>query len=261
MKKIILNGRLGKDVQIKEVGDTKVAKFNLAASNGKDVEADWFYPEAWGKAVDWMADFKKGDLVHIEGELQENNGQVNVRIDSIYKPSKTFEVDGVKKHSFSPGGRSAIIEGSIVSNKFRPWELRETKDGRAVLNFLVSVYDGYKTKDGKGSYSYIPVVAWGESAEMLFEHYAPHATIAFTGLPVMRTASIKSNKEGEEYMDVASVEVMFGKVLFPYFITEAKPTTDTAEDVQAEEVVEEVVEVEETEKPTTVKKAVRKSAE
>ena len=77
MLKLILNGTLGKDAEVKEVGQRKAINFNVAVSmdykdsNGNKVErTEWVHAVIWksDKQSTKIAEFlKKGQKVLIEG--------------------------------------------------------------------------------------------------------------------------------------------------------------------------------------------------
>lgn len=75
MNNVILIGRLTKDVEIKEVGENKVANFTLAVqrsykNSDGEYEADFINCVAWNGVADNMSEFlKKGDLVGVKGSL------------------------------------------------------------------------------------------------------------------------------------------------------------------------------------------------
>lgn len=79
MNKIILKGRLTKDIELKDLGnDKKVANFSVAVrrdyknANG-EYESDFFNCSAFGKTSEFIANyFKKGSEILIIGHLQNN---------------------------------------------------------------------------------------------------------------------------------------------------------------------------------------------
>lgn len=82
--KTVLMGNLTRDVEVKPVGDTKVAKFGLAVNEKfKDKEETMFIDCAcWGNRADVLEKyFKKGSQILVEGKLK----------------LETWEKDGEKK--------------------------------------------------------------------------------------------------------------------------------------------------------------------
>ncbi len=81
MNKVILMGRLTKDVEVRYTSssNTLVASFNLAVNRrfvkqGEERQADFFNIVAWGKLGEFCSKyFKKGQQVGIIGRLQTRN--------------------------------------------------------------------------------------------------------------------------------------------------------------------------------------------
>ena len=81
MNKVILMGRLTKDVEIRytQTNNTAVTSFNLAVNRrfvkeGEERQADFFNIVAWGKLGEFCSKyFKKGQQVGIIGRLQTRN--------------------------------------------------------------------------------------------------------------------------------------------------------------------------------------------
>ena len=81
MNKVILMGRLTKDVEIRytQTNNTAVASFNLSVNRrfvkeGEERQADFFNIVAWGKLGEFCSKyFKKGQQVGIIGRLQTRN--------------------------------------------------------------------------------------------------------------------------------------------------------------------------------------------
>ena len=81
MNKVILMGRLTKDIEIRytQTNNTAVASFNLAVNRrfvkeGEERQADFFNIVAWGKLGEFCSKyFKKGQQVGIIGRLQTRN--------------------------------------------------------------------------------------------------------------------------------------------------------------------------------------------
>lgn len=86
VNKVILLGNVGKDPEIKDVGDSKVARFSMATSEtfNKDGEkktiTDWHNVVAWDKLAE-LADsyIEKGKQLYVEGKIKtrsyESNGE------------------------------------------------------------------------------------------------------------------------------------------------------------------------------------------
>ena len=77
MNKVILIGRLTKDIEIRNVGDDlKVAEFQLAVdnfSNGKK-GVDFISCTVWNKQAEILAQYtSKGSLIAVEGSIANNS--------------------------------------------------------------------------------------------------------------------------------------------------------------------------------------------
>jgi single-strand DNA-binding protein len=83
LNKVMLTGRLGKDVELRVIpSGTAVATFSVASSrNVKDGDSwkeqtEWFRVVAWEKLAETCANYlKKGSHVFIEGRLQTKEWQ------------------------------------------------------------------------------------------------------------------------------------------------------------------------------------------
>jgi len=90
MNKVALIGRLGGDVELKNVSGTNVANFSLATSEKwKDKDGvlqsktEWHNIVAWGKTGEILSKFfSKGDPIYLEGSIC----------------TRSWEKDGEKKY-------------------------------------------------------------------------------------------------------------------------------------------------------------------
>lgn len=90
MNKVILtNGRLTKDVELKEVNGLQIARFTVAVKRQfKKDEVDFINCVAFGKRAETINTFfKKGSLIALEGRIQtgkyEKDGQMIYTIDVV----------------------------------------------------------------------------------------------------------------------------------------------------------------------------------
>lgn len=107
MRKCELIGNLGKDSELRLVGDQSVLNFSVAAKGGKkDDEAVWFRCALWGKRADTLVDYlKTGQKVFIRGEFKlkswskgdKSGTDLEVNVDEI-------ELVGGKKEERDPFG-------------------------------------------------------------------------------------------------------------------------------------------------------------
>lgn len=78
VNRIILLGNVGKTPEVRAVGDTKVAQFNLATTErfkGKDgnmrEETEWHSISVWGKLADVIERYvDKGTQLYVEGKIK-----------------------------------------------------------------------------------------------------------------------------------------------------------------------------------------------
>jgi single-strand DNA-binding protein len=75
---VVLEGNLTKEPEVKQVGESKVAKFGLAVNRrmkDKD-EVDFFDVEIWGKSADFVEEYvTKGSNVTVVGEARQDTWQ------------------------------------------------------------------------------------------------------------------------------------------------------------------------------------------
>lgn len=95
VNRAILLGRVGKDVEVKEVGGVKCAAFTIATSerykdkNGEVKEnTEWHNIVAWRTTADICERFvRKGDQVYVEGKIKyrtwESNGEKRYATDIV----------------------------------------------------------------------------------------------------------------------------------------------------------------------------------
>lgn len=77
VNKVLLVGNIGKDPEIKSVGNSKVANFSLATSEnikkGEKWEKETFWHNIvlWGNQASFIESYvKKGDLLSVEGSIK-----------------------------------------------------------------------------------------------------------------------------------------------------------------------------------------------
>ena len=67
MLNITAHGNLGQDPELKDVGQSQVANFSLAAKTGKD-ETTWINCQVWGKRADVAMQYlRKGSAITVAG--------------------------------------------------------------------------------------------------------------------------------------------------------------------------------------------------
>jgi len=104
---IILVGHLGRDPEIRAVGNTKVCKLALATSESwKDKktgewkeETDWHQIELWGGSAEWAGkNLRKGSYVCVEGSYKNNNYEKD-GVKHYGSKVKAFKVDDLSPKS------------------------------------------------------------------------------------------------------------------------------------------------------------------
>jgi single-strand DNA-binding protein len=88
MNKIIVSGRLTKDIEVKEVKDTVVGNGTIAVDRPYNEETDFFVFSVWGKAAENAAKFtKKGSRVILSGSINIDQAgdkyYTKIKVDSI----------------------------------------------------------------------------------------------------------------------------------------------------------------------------------
>lgn len=99
LNKVTLIGRLTRDPELKQIGETTVAKFSLAVGssykkgNEKIDETSFFDCEVWGKLADVLGQYAtKGKQLAIEGKLKQETwdtqdgkkaSKVKIRVDNF----------------------------------------------------------------------------------------------------------------------------------------------------------------------------------
>ena len=70
MLNMTVHGNLGRDPELKEVNNTQVASFSIAARTGKD-ETTWVDCSVWGKRADTVMNYlHKGDRITVAGSAK-----------------------------------------------------------------------------------------------------------------------------------------------------------------------------------------------
>ena len=122
MNKIILLGRLTKDIELKEtVSGKSYTRVGLAVDRpfSKNKEVDFFNLVAWDKTAEMMSRyFEKGRRILVEGRMQMNNYEKNgVKVNGydVVVVSVYFADDKKKAASDDPFG------GEPINNEDTPF--------------------------------------------------------------------------------------------------------------------------------------------
>ena len=115
--KITVKGRLGKDVELRQVGQgTDLARTTMAVDQGKKSDnkpAMWLQLKAWKYGARLLAAYSKGDSVIVYGELEEESWQAKGGTD---KKTLTVNVEWVAKQVFPERESEAHSDYSYPEN-------------------------------------------------------------------------------------------------------------------------------------------------
>lgn len=115
----IIEGRIGKDIEIKQVGQSVVAKISVATSEKwtdkntgqKQERTTWHNVEAWGKQAEIISQyFKKGDGIGLQGSIQtdeyEKNGEkrysTKIKLTSFWFPVSSGQAQNTQPQIQQP---------------------------------------------------------------------------------------------------------------------------------------------------------------
>jgi len=115
--KVLLAGNIGKDPEIRELSNGKMASMSLAytekwksKAGEKKESTDWFNLVAFGPVAEIIEKYiNKGDNVFIEGKQKNNNYEKNGQ--KVY--SNQIVIDSIRKVNFS----EAAPQRSTQNNK------------------------------------------------------------------------------------------------------------------------------------------------
>jgi single-strand DNA-binding protein len=107
MNKIFLLGRIGRDPELKTVGQNQVAGFSVATGFKKadgSQHTDWHNVEAWGKQAELAGKYlRKGCQVMVEGEVRYNTVEKDGKKTTYTKiQASRFEFVGSKQEETAP---------------------------------------------------------------------------------------------------------------------------------------------------------------
>ena len=140
MNKVFLFGNVGKDPEVKKVGENQVAKFSLATQSlRKDTAGnkvtDWHNIVAWGKLAELSQKYiKKGSALIVEGEIQYRN---------------YTDKDGVVKYITEISASSIHFAGKKESEPSQNNEGKYKKEGTVLdaASKTAEFYDDLKKAD------------------------------------------------------------------------------------------------------------------
>lgn len=104
LNKVILIGRVGKEPESKQAGNSTVCKFSLATSEKYKGEekTEWHNIELWGKPAEFASQYlNKGDLACVEGKIQTDKWRDQSGNDKYTTKIKAFSIQMLSSRSTS----------------------------------------------------------------------------------------------------------------------------------------------------------------
>lgn len=123
MNKVILMGRLTKDVELKRSGDTVIGKFTVAVDRrNKNKDTDFINCVAWNGTAEFINRyFHKGSMIAVVGELRTGSYEKS-------DGSKTYTTEVVVSETFFTGEKREQAEAPsddfsdfVYTNERMPW--------------------------------------------------------------------------------------------------------------------------------------------
>lgn len=136
MNKVILVGRLTKDVEIRTSGENVFSRFSVAANRpfkNKDGEYDADFPNcvAFGKTAEFIEKyFRKGDMIGLTGRIQTGSytNKDGVTVYTTEVAVETAEFVSSKKDSGDESASSASKSSSKKTSKKEESAFEENDD-------------------------------------------------------------------------------------------------------------------------------------
>ena len=116
MLNITAHGNLGQDPELKDVGQSQVANFSLAAKTGKD-ETTWINCQVWGKTGQTILDrCKLMDSIMVTGNIKRQEWQ-----DKETGAKRSKHVLSVARFEFLPRNTSDAQPAAASSDEEVPF--------------------------------------------------------------------------------------------------------------------------------------------
>lgn len=125
MNKVILMGRITKDIEIKQTGEHSYTRFTVAVNRRKkDDGADFINCVAWNKTAEFIGKyFGKGSMIAVVGELRTGSYEKS-------DGSKTYTTEVVVSETFFTGEKREQAETApsddfsdfTYTNAAVPWD-------------------------------------------------------------------------------------------------------------------------------------------
>lgn len=73
MNIVVLTGNLGRDPELKKIGEKVVANLSIAVNevHGDEEETSWFDLTAWGKTAEIASNLRSGERITVQGKLKQ----------------------------------------------------------------------------------------------------------------------------------------------------------------------------------------------
>ncbi|MFS0815553.1 single-stranded DNA-binding protein [Lysinibacillus sp. 1P01SD] len=166
--KVVLIGRLTKDISIEPVNGTIVGRSNLAVNKafkiGNDRSADFIPLQIWGKIAETHANYiKKGDMAFVEGRVQTRSFETTEN----GKPKKNymleFIVESIKYMDKTANGSYNNVD--LLGRLTKDLELGTSPSGKKYARGTIAIQRSYKNAQGQRETDFIPFQVWGDKAE------------------------------------------------------------------------------------------------
>lgn len=149
VNKVFLMGRLTKDPELRTTqSGVPICRFSVAVdrySKGEEKQADFFDVTAWRQTAEFVCKyFTKGRMIHIEGDIQNNNYTDNngVKHYSVQVNAQKVDFCGDKQNDpasnqYRPSGQYAAAQGSanpVQASTEKPADIGDLSDFEPILD-------------------------------------------------------------------------------------------------------------------------------
>lgn len=127
MNKVILMGRLTKDVELKRSGDTVIGKFTIAVDRrNKNKDTDFINCVAWNRTAEFINRyFSKGNMIAVVGELRtgsyEKSDGSKAYITEVVV-NETFFTGEKREQAEAPSAPSDDFSDFTYTNERMSWD-------------------------------------------------------------------------------------------------------------------------------------------
>lgn len=108
MNNIVIAGQLGKDSELKQVGQDNVLTFSVADSQGREKPAIWWNCQLWGKRAATLQQYlTKGQAVTVSGYVTQRAYTDKNGVEKVSQEVKVNDVALQGKREQAPAPRAA----------------------------------------------------------------------------------------------------------------------------------------------------------